>query len=299
MRKLCVAERIFYSAISVLYPVIIIYSYFVFIGKYCIQTDAFDNSLVLIYFLVFHLLLISNCIFFLRIVGIDESSTLNRFKGKSVDAAIIEKDHFNPFIYQEIESKKKKMLKKCNYCKTYKPPRAHHCSICNKCLLKFDSHCKFIGVCIAFHNYKFFILFCASAILYHILVISLLLIELLVNRKIEPNPKIHFIIASCILSIDFYFITSKLIKHCFNISRNETTIESMALDQFYKGDQGVLYIFQEQMLSSEGCIFDRSIMNPYNLGFKENWVQVFGTNGITAVLPISTTPGDGINFPKQ
>ena len=29
----------------------------------------------------------------------------------------------------------------CRKCLIPKPPRTHHCSICNKCILKFDHHC--------------------------------------------------------------------------------------------------------------------------------------------------------------
>ena len=28
----------------------------------------------------------------------------------------------------------------CTHCSTYKPPRAHHCSVCKKCVLKMDHH---------------------------------------------------------------------------------------------------------------------------------------------------------------
>ena len=47
----------------------------------------------------------------------------------------------------------------CDKCQAWKPMRAHHCSICNKCVLKMDHHCPWVGTCIAYHNYKAFILF--------------------------------------------------------------------------------------------------------------------------------------------
>ena len=30
----------------------------------------------------------------------------------------------------------------CKKCQMPKPPRAHHCSICRRCVLKMDHHCK-------------------------------------------------------------------------------------------------------------------------------------------------------------
>lgn len=299
MRKIGVGERLLYNGLSLIYPVLIIYSYFVFVGKYCIQTQHFHSSFILIWFLIFHLILMFNLIFYMRTLAIDDTGTSNRFKEKQVEKKCITKSYFNPFIYQEIESTKKKIQRKCNYCMIYKPPRAHHCSVCNKCFLKYDHHCKFLGVCIAFYNYKFYYLFLITASLYSTFVNIFLLITLFQRPELSGNIKIHFSITVSVLFIELFLVTRKFIIHFFYISRNETTVESIALDNFYKGDQGCIYIFQEGSLVSEEEIFDRSIMNPYNLGFSENWIQIFGTNWMTAALPISTTPGDGINFPKR
>ena len=299
MTQFTIMRKILLSTVSTIYPVLTIYSYFVFVGKYCIQVKQFDTALVLILFLIYHFLLIYSLIFYMRILAIDDTSTANRFKGKGLDSQKIVKRYFNHFIYQEIEEKQKHMLKKCHICSTYKPPRTHHCSICNKCFLKSDHHSEYLGVCIAFYNYKFFYLFHISNLLYSLFVDVVLLFVVLTEKDLTSNPLSHFLVTLSLLLLEFLYSLQKVIEHGFLISKNETLIEANALDAFYRGDQGFLYIFQEGLLISTEDVFDRAQMTPYNLGTMENWVQIFGPPGIYSILPISTSIGDGINFQKR
>lgn len=50
-------------------------------------------------------------------------------------------------------------FKFCKTCKVVKPPRAHHCSMCNKCVMCMDHHCPWVGTCIGLLNHKQFMLF--------------------------------------------------------------------------------------------------------------------------------------------
>ena len=66
--------------------------------------------------------------------------------------------------------------KKCEKCGSYKPPRAHHCRECNRCIVKMDHHCpyvflllfdcRWINNCVAILNTKFFLLFLVYTFLF-------------------------------------------------------------------------------------------------------------------------------------
>lgn len=59
-------------------------------------------------------------------------------------------------IYTKLDSA---TLGYCNKCLLPKPLRTHHCSVCNKCVLKMDHHCPWINGCVGFQNHRHFALF--------------------------------------------------------------------------------------------------------------------------------------------
>eukprot|EP00929_Paragymnodinium_shiwhaense_P003789 TRINITY_DN10444_c0_g1_i12.p1 TRINITY_DN10444_c0_g1~~TRINITY_DN10444_c0_g1_i12.p1 ORF type:complete len:430 (+),score=48.47 TRINITY_DN10444_c0_g1_i12:62-1351(+) len=53
----------------------------------------------------------------------------------------------------------------CQHCHHWKPPRTHHCSWCQRCVLRMDHHCPFTGNCIGMRNHGHFALMYIFAML--------------------------------------------------------------------------------------------------------------------------------------
>ncbi|CAH8497920.1 unnamed protein product [Schistosoma mattheei] len=47
----------------------------------------------------------------------------------------------------------------CNHCLLEQPLRCRHCPDCNRCVLKFDHHCPWVGNCIGERNHSAFVVF--------------------------------------------------------------------------------------------------------------------------------------------
>jgi len=57
----------------------------------------------------------------------------------------------------------------CLQCNRPRPPRCHHCPLCDQCVLKRDHHCFIVGACVGYRNQRHFVVFlfwCAVGTIY-------------------------------------------------------------------------------------------------------------------------------------
>lgn len=282
-----------------IYPLLELYGYFVFIGLFCLEDTKFDSWITFVLFMMYHLFIIYKVILYMRLLINEGVTTVDIFPDVPPGGYILKMKGMNKFVEESVMKQSMTKIKLCSHCKTYKPPRAHHCSTCRRCYLKYDHHCSLLDTCIGFHNYKFFFQFMVLNIVSIGFFLITIFVHMLAKDVEETHVTVNYIVAMVLFSIGFVFSMSLLIFHTWLVGMNETTIEHYILNDYISGDYSLGHIFQEGPMTSFAETTDRRVLNPYNLGLKQNWKQVFGSHPSDWAKPTYSTIGDGISFPKN
>ncbi|KAI8823062.1 DHHC palmitoyltransferase-domain-containing protein [Fimicolochytrium jonesii] len=187
---------------------------------------------------------------------------------------------------QMLETKQDGAPRFCTKCNNWKPDRSHHCSICERCVLKLDHHCPWINNCVGFANYKYFYLFILYTFLYCIFIFTTMAVSL-VNREdlIQGLVGIGFqntfllivsgVFALCLLA--FVGVHTGLLVD------NRSTIESLEGARRVRLEDGTTRLAKEKHL--------------FDMGYKKNFIEVFGPRWELWLVPVYTSIGDGHSFP--
>ncbi|KAJ3033790.1 hypothetical protein HDV00_005831 [Rhizophlyctis rosea] len=166
----------------------------------------------------------------------------------------------------------------CKKCKAPKPDRTHHCSVCNKCIMKMDHHCPWLHNCVGHFNHRYFYLFLVymsiACIYYACLGARLTYRHLYHNDPYNwPNSGARtLLVFTMLLAVVIgAAIFGMAAWHTFLIGSGQTTIEHYANQDnaVYARARGDVFINEYDL----GTIRNFRIF--FNIGHKYKWYTVF------------------------
>eukprot|EP00197_Chlamydomonas_leiostraca_P005011 CAMPEP_0202872828 /NCGR_PEP_ID=MMETSP1391-20130828/22109_1 /ASSEMBLY_ACC=CAM_ASM_000867 /TAXON_ID=1034604 /ORGANISM="Chlamydomonas leiostraca, Strain SAG 11-49" /LENGTH=394 /DNA_ID=CAMNT_0049553967 /DNA_START=468 /DNA_END=1652 /DNA_ORIENTATION=- len=129
-------------------------------------------------------------------------------------------------------------------CHFYQPPRAHHCSVNDNCIERFDHHCPWVGTTIGKRNYRSFLLFVYTTTVLCLYVFGCCLAQLFVrHNELVDDAKaegksgdglwgktigdvIPAIVLMAYTFLFFWFVGGLSGFHCYLVGTNQTTYEN-------------------------------------------------------------------------
>mmetsp|Transcript_143832 Transcript_143832/g.400880 ORF Transcript_143832/g.400880 Transcript_143832/m.400880 type:complete len:498 (+) Transcript_143832:56-1549(+) len=176
------------------------------------------------------------------------------------------------------------LLQFCERCNGFKPPRAHHCSSCGRCVLWMDHHCPWTNTCIGYRNLKSFVLFVHYVTLacVHSFAIqseAVIRLTLLLYRNRRRNfwkylAQVHTAVAlvSWVADLVIMLLVGSLAWDMhWSLAGNITMVEELIVD---KADM------------RRGHYGEHGFVYPYDLGTHGNWELVMGRKRLWWLCPV-------------
>ncbi|XP_050313368.1 palmitoyltransferase ZDHHC2-like isoform X2 [Anthonomus grandis grandis] len=267
---------------------IVAWSYYAYVVQLCLVTV---ESIIgkIFYLLFYHIFFLMFCWSYAQTIFTDIGKVPSNFKLSEADYAAFM--HHNDSLetqYQILQTYSNNLpitnvtvgggIRFCEKCRVVKPDRTHHCSVCGECVLKMDHHCPWINNCVCFTNYKFFLLFLAYALIYclYICLTSLPYFIAFWRNGLQGMARFHILFLFFIAVMFGVSLMSLFIYHCYLVLENRTTLEAFRPPSF-----------REFGADKYG----------FHLGRYRNFKEVFGEDPKSWFLPISTSLGDGVQYP--
>ncbi|KAJ6260502.1 hypothetical protein Dda_4728 [Drechslerella dactyloides] len=210
----------------------------------------------------------------------------------------------------------------CKKCQCRKPDRTHHCSTCNTCVLKMDHHCPWLANCLGIRNYKPFVLFTAYLAVFCLFACAvssswLWNFVFYDGSIVDTYLPVNWVLLAVISGVIGIVVAGFSGYHFYLVVKGETTIESMEKTRYLApirrrglpwganlfggggSGNGVMspaaLEMRERERYNEYMIEEtaREMPNAFDLGWKRNFVHVFGTVPLLWFVPVRNSVGDG------
>lgn len=184
----------------------------------------------------------------------------------------------------------------CKKCGQARPPRAHHCKSCRRCILRMDHHCPWIGNCVGYRNHGHFLRFLVYALIGMLMAVVACVSHLFFALPAYAFDEVHeaqiiVTVVNGVFSLCLAIMVGLLAGYQLsNALYNMTTIEHLEWDSA---------VSRSRRQQSAPPVF------PYDLGdWRENLDVVLGPRRWAWALPLPTTwqlagEGDGLVFKKS
>lgn len=177
----------------------------------------------------------------------------------------------------------------CSKCEAPKPPRAHHCRHCGRCIPKMDHHCPWTINCVSMTTFPHFIRFLVYANL------SLWMMGYLLFKRFAPlwearnlpaylGPSLRALISLSAVSVVGFFTSVALFIMLVTTTKswitNQTTIEGWEVDRHEAiAERGGRDWWDITGPNGKPIRFEK-VEFPYDIGFFENMSQAMGTSNV-------------------
>ncbi|KDR82861.1 hypothetical protein GALMADRAFT_57084 [Galerina marginata CBS 339.88] len=206
----------------------------------------------------------------------------------------------------------------CRKCWAPRAERTHHCSICNRCVLKMDHHCPWIGAkCIGHRTYPAFVHFLCSISLLclYIAVVAINALWFAFQNPFVVNEftPVHELVLAFTGGVFSLIVGSFACYHIYLIYTNQTTLENIGpflLLRHLPPLPRTGHSLSDPPLEPELSYMQRRLVKDahgqilmYDLGWRKNFAQVFGWNTkygwIHRLWYGGASLGDGKTFPRN